>query len=339
MVTSHDVARVAGVSQSTVSRVLAGKPNVRPATRERVRAALVQTGYSRNALARAMRTNRTDTIGVVIASITNPFYLQIVHQLGQQLSALGLRMTLWDSEGPGEHSAVAAIREGLVDGVVFTTATSDSTALHEAIAVKAPVVLVNRTVADLACDQVTNENHESGRMVADHLLQAGHTSIGLIAGPSAASTSREREAGFRGRLADHRVALPPGLTHRGGFDHDTGYLAMHRWFGPEPHGPRPTAIFCVNDLIAFGALDAARALDVSIPHDLWVVGHDDIEMSAWEAYDLTTVRQHVNDMVATALDLLTARLRDPHRQPEFHRFPCDLVIRRSTDAARPLTSR
>lgn len=338
MVTSHDVARVAGVSQTTVSRVLADSPNVRPETRARVHEALRQTGYSPNAMARAMRTHRTDTIGVVIARITNPFYPQIVRQLSRGLGALGLRMTLWDSEGPGEQSAVEAIRQGLIDGLIFTTATAESKPLQEAIALRAPVVLVNRVVEGLACDQVTNENHQAGRIVASYLLQAGHTQLGLITGPDDASTSREREAGFRERLLEASVPLRAEFVHRGDFDHTTGYQAVKIWFHPSSKSSPPSAIFCANDLIAFGALDGARSLNVDVPHELGVVGHDDIEMARWEAFSLSTVRQRVDQMVETALKLLVARIQDPQRETEFHRFPCELVLRGSTQAAVPSTS-
>lgn len=333
MVTSHDVARVAGVSQTTVSRVLSNSPNVRPETRARVREALQQTGYAPNAMARAMRTHRTDTIGVVVARITNPFYPQIVRQLSRGLGVLGLHMTLWDSEGPGEESAVEAIRQGLIDGLIFTTATAESRPLQEAIAIRAPVVLVNRVVEGLACDQVSNENHQAGRIVASYLLQAGHTQLGLVAGPDDASTSREREAGFIERLEEAAVPLRAEFIFRGDFDHRTGYEAVRAWFDTGSALSPPSAIFCVNDLIAFGALDGARSLNLHVPQNLWVVGHDDIEMAQWEAFSLSTVRQRVDQMVETALELLVARIQDPDRPTQFHRFPCELVLRGSTQSA------
>lgn len=339
MVTSHDVARVAGVSQTTVSRVLSDSPNVRPGTRARVEEALRETGYALNAVARAMRTNRTGTVGVVVARITNPFYPQIVRELGRGLDALGLRMTLWDAEGPGEQSAVEAIRQGLVDGLIFTTATAASKPLQEAIALNAPVVLVNRVVEDLDCDQVTNENHQAGRTVADYLLEAGHSRLGLIAGPDDASTSLEREAGFRERLVEASVPLPATFVHRGDFDHRTGHQAVRSWFDPDAKATAPSAVFCVNDLIAFGALDGARSRGIDVPRELSVVGHDDIEMARWEAFSLSTIRQRIDEMVGTALELLVARIQDPDRPPQFHRFPCELVLRGSTQAVPPTTGR
>lgn len=328
MVNSRDVARLAGVSQTTVSRALSNSSNVKPETRDRVIRALAATGYSVNAMARAMRTQRTGTIGIVVARITNPFYPELVRILSQHLDTLQLRMTLWDAEGPGETSAVTAIRQGLVDGIIFTTATRDSTALGEALQRKAPVVLVNRTVQGLACDQVTSENHCAGYLVAEYLLRAGHRRIGLIAGPPEASTASEREAGFRDRLAQDGIELDRELVRVGDFAYEHGYESICAWFSPGRQPP--SAVFCVNDLIAFGALDGAKAQGLRVPEDLWVVGHDDIEMSSWGAFDLTTVRQPIRDMVDTALHMLLARIDDPNKEPEFRRFSSELVVRGST---------
>ena len=330
MVTSHDVAHVAGVSQSTVSRVLSNSPGVRAATRERVLMALEKTGYAPNALARAMRTQRANSIGVVVSRISNPFYPQIVRQLGKSLAGRGLGMTVWNSEGDGERNAVEAVRGGSIDGLIFTTATADSEPLREAIAVGAPLVLVNRVVENLDCDQVASANHEAGSMVADHFLRNGHRKIGLISGPLSASTSNEREAGFTQYLKEAGFPLRPEFIHRGDFEYRTGYEAVQRWFGSGSNMNFPTAIFCVNDLIAFGALDAARFLKIEVPRELSVVGHDDIEMAEWQAFGLTTVRQPLEKIIDTALELLASQFNDPDRPKKIHRFQSQLVLRRSS---------
>lgn len=330
MVTSHDVARVAGVSQTTVSRVLSNSPDVRPATKERVLIALQKTGYAPNAVARAMRTQRTNSVGVVISRISNPFYPEIVLQLGKSLADRGLGMTVWNSEGDGERKAVEAVRGGSIDGLIFASATADSEPLQEAIAVKAPLVLVNRVVENLDCDQVASTNHQSGSLVAEHFFQKGHRQIGLVSGPSSASTSSEREAGFAQYLKEAGCPLRPELIHRGDFAYSTGYDAVHRWFTSVPNASAPTAIFCVNDLIALGALDAARFLKIEVPQQLSVVGHDDIAMAEWEAFGLTTVRQPLEIIIDTALELLTSQFDDPDRPKNIHRFPSQLVLRRSS---------
>lgn len=330
MVSSHDVARMAGVSQSTVSRVLSNSNLVRAATRDRVLKAAEQVGYQPNAMARAMRTRRTNSIGIVVSRINNPFYPQIVQLIGKALAEIDLKMTLWDSEGAGERGAVEAAKAGSIDGLIFTTATSDSKPLKAAISSKIPLVLVNRVVESLDCDQVSSANYQSGRMVAHHLLSLGHRAMALLGGPLDASTSREREAGFTDDLKQAGFPLRPDFFQRGPFSYDTGFDSVARLVKNNPKQVLPTAVFCVNDLIAFGALDAAKAHHLQIPAQFSVVGHDDIEMAEWRAFDLTTVRQPLLEIVDTALSLLRMRIKNPSRPTEAHRFSSQLILRQSS---------
>lgn len=326
MVTSRDVARVAGVSQATVSRVLQGSSRVTESTRARVVSALKSTGYTPNVLARAMRTQRTGTIGVVVASITNPFYPEILDVLADRLAQAGRRMILWTS-GPGEASAIEAIGQRLVDGVVFTSVTADSAPLATALAQQSAVVLVNRGVDGVGCDQVTSDNVGGAAEVARYFVRAGRDEPALIGGPLDTSTAREREDSFRAELSRLAAGLPSERFRRGDFSHAEGYAAMTALLqASQP----PSAVFCVNDLTAFGALDAARAAGVAVPEDLWVVGYDDIDMASWESFDLTTVRQPMAEMVAAAVDLLLSRIDDPDRPAERRRFPSRLIVRGST---------
>ncbi len=327
-ITSRTVAEVAGVSQSTVSRVLGNHPGVRLQTRERVLRALKATDYVPSAIARALRTNRTGTIGIVVAQMANPFYPELIRVLGRYLTDRNLGMHLWDSEGPGEGTAIEAIRQGVVDGVIFTTATSQSVAVAEALRSTSPLVLINRTVREFDCDQVTSDNVAAGWKVADYLVQAGHQRIGLISGPPQASTAAERRAGLEAGLAHHGMRLNPQWLQEGEFSHAYGRETVRRWLGMGSDAP--TAIFCANDLIALGAIDGARSFGAQIPRDLWIVGHDNIAAASWDSYDLTTVRQSVTEMVKTALRLLLSRIDNRESAPTFCRLPSDLVIRGST---------
>lgn len=332
MVTSHDVARWAGVSQATVSRVLSGSAHVSPATRERVIAALRDTGYTPNLVARAMRTRRTGTVGVVVASITNPFYPEVIEAVATQLADADCRMILWISEGSGDESALEAIRQGLVDGIVFTTVTPKSRPLHEALERKAPVVMLNRAVEGINADYVVSDNTAGAAAVADYFVASGHTRIGFVGGAGAASTSVAREEGFVRGLARHGVKLSRSRHRAGDFTHERGFEAMRSMLTGRH---RPTAVFCANDLSAFGAVDAARSLGVRVPEDLWVVGFDDIAMASWRSYDLTTVNQPIGEMSARAVQLLLARINDPGREPEGVILPGRLIVRRSTGGRVP----
>lgn len=327
MTTSNDVARRAGVSQATVSRVLRNHGNVSRQTRERVLRVVQEVGYRPNAIARAMRTNRTDTIGVVVARLSNPLYPEMLELLNATLSALGKRMVVWDSEGSGEEVASEAIRQSIVDGVIFTTATAKSTVLDEAIRAHAPVVLVNRTVEELACDQVSSDNFGGARLVANYLVETARKRIAFISGGLEPSTIRHREEGFLQALRELGNPLEPHLHLRGPFLHDFGRQAMRSLL--ELATP-PDAVFCVNDVMAFGALDAAHELGRKVPQDVWIVGFDDLHMASWSTMSLTTVRQLLKPMIDEGVRLLLDRIAGDDGPPRAVCLPTELVIRGST---------
>jgi len=327
-VTSHDVARAAGVSQSTVSRVLREDTRVNAEIRERVLRALDETGYTVNAAARAFRTNRTGAIGVVVARLTNPIYPAMLDLIAARLATLGHRMIVWNAEHGGDMQAAQALRQGAVDGVMLTATTGESTFVREIASAAAPVVLINRTLEGYPADQVSSDNYDGGRRVAEYLVRCGRRRIALIGGAQHASTIRERERGFRDALDAAGAPLAPHYFERTqAFSHASGHEAMLRLL--ELAVP-PDAIFCVNDVLALGAIDGARAARASVPGDVWVVGYDDIELASWGAYDLTTVRQPLADMVLAATDLLLARIGDPARELQKRTFGNELVIREST---------
>lgn len=327
-VSSVDVAALAGVSQATVSRVLTGKNRVSPATRAKVEQALSELGYQPNLLARALKTQRTGTIAVVIADITNPFYPEIVQALSAELAASEHRMLLWTDVSDSHAEAFEAFQQGLVDGIIFTTATSDSPTLERALTVQTPIVLVNRTVQDAECDTVTSDNVSGGRTVGRYFADHGRTPA-VISGPATASTSSERVAGFC-EVFPIGTAMPASRLEFADFSHDAGARFCREMLtGDDP----PDAIFATNDLTAFGVIDAATQLGVRVPEDLWVVGYDDVDMASWAAFDLTTVRQPSRLMAAKAVALLRDRLDDPDRPYEHLRFGSELIIRGTSGPA------
>ncbi|RRO20333.1 LacI family transcriptional regulator [Saccharopolyspora rhizosphaerae] len=331
MVTSRDVARLAGVSQMTVSRVLQDSGKVAPQTRARVLAAMREAGYRPHAAARTMRTRRTSTVGVVVADITNPFYPQLLEAVTEALDAADQRMVLWN--GPDGSGALESLDEGTVDGLIFTTVTEATPQLTDAVERADPIVLLHRGLDELDCDQVTTDNAAGGRAVAEYLVTAGHTRIGFVSGPELPSTARHREQGFRERLAELGHPLADELTSPGGFAHDVARSAMRRLL--ELESP-PTAVFCANDLTALGAVDGAVSLGRRVPEDVWVVGYDDIALTAWDSYDVTTVRQPIAEMARASVRLLLERIGDRGLPPRKECFSSELVVRGSTArTARP----
>jgi LacI family transcriptional regulator len=185
-----------------------------------------------------MKTGRVDTVGVVVADLTNPFYPEILRALTDTLDAAGQKVTHWNSDGPGNDAALEAIRAGSVDGVAFTTVTESSEPLRAALLRSSPVVLVNRVVEDLACDQVSAENLTGGALVADYFLAHGHNQVAILGGPLSASTSRDRGIGLERALSSAEIPLSPNWSRRGPFTHYFGYSALTEMLATTP---APTA--------------------------------------------------------------------------------------------------
>lgn len=331
MVTSRDVAELAGVSQATVSRVMSSSPKLSPATKARVEAAMATLGYVPHAGAQAMKTRRTNTIGVVVADLTNPFYAEVLDELTRVLDVAGFRIVIWNAGGGSHHDALKAISEHAVDGVIFTTATEDSLELQAALEKDSPIVLINRVVESLDCDQVTSSNTEGGAAVADYLLAHGRTRVAFIGGAENASTSRDRGQGFLGRMAERGHPVPEQFRFQSGFSHDVSAQVMGRLLN---RADRPQAVFCANDHMAFGALDALRANQVQ-PHECWVIGYDDVDMAAWSSFSLTTVRQPSREMARIGAQLLVERIHSPGIASRRVNFHYDLIVRGSTELAKP----
>lgn len=326
MVTSRDVAELAGVSQATVSRVMSSSPKLSPATKARVQAAMETLGYVPHAGAQAMKTRRTNTIGVVVADLNNPFYSEALDELTRELDRSGFRVVIWNAGGGSHQDALKAIREHAVDGVIFTTATEDSAELQAAVEKKSPIVLINRVVEGLECDQVTSSNDEGGAAVADYLLAHGKTRVAFIGGPDTASTSRERGRGFLSRMGAQGHAVPEHLRFNGQFSHDAAAQIMGRLLS---RGDRPQAVFCANDLMAFGVLDALRAQQMTA-QDCWVIGYDDVDMASWECFNLTTVRQPSHEMARIGAQMLVKRISAPEQPARQVTFPSELIVRASS---------
>ncbi len=331
--TSHDVAREVGVSQSTVSRAIRRDPRVDPGTAALVLNAAERLGYAPNASARSLVTSRTGIVAVVLADITNPFYPQLVEVLHEQLARTGYRMILFNerTDSRGEGGIERLLGSGGADGVVFLSVTVDAGVADLLASTPVPAVLLNRDAEAPLVDHILADQEGGAAQVADLLVRLGHTRIAFIGGPANTSTSRGREAGLRAALARHGQALPAVMTRVGEFTHQSGFQwTMELLSSDEP----PTAIFCANDVIAFGALDATRRLQIKVPEQVSIVGFDDIPMAGWDAFSLTTVRQQLTEMARGAARLLIERIEDGDAgEPRRIVFPTHLVQRSTTGRA------
>lgn len=321
-VTSHDVARLAGVSQPTVSRALRPDSQVSAVTRERVRQAAETLGYVPSELGRSLSTRSTRQIAMV-ADVDNPLYPLLVGPLHDAFAAQGYRMVLL-AERDEDLGGDDRLLDGSVDGAVLTTSQRNASLplqLHER---GLPFVQLNRVSDLIEADSVTADNAVGGRLVADLLVGLGHQEIGAIFGPKETSSAAERERGFRAGLRAGGIRLSRQQVVRGWFTYQVGFDGMRRLLAG---GDPPTAVFCSNDIVAVGALNALTAGGLRAPDDVTVVGFDDLAIASWPVFALTTVRVDFAAMAGRSAELLLDRLSRPGRRPVHQRMPVDLVTR------------
>jgi DNA-binding LacI/PurR family transcriptional regulator len=322
-VTAADVARLAGVSQSAVSRVFTPGASASRKTVDKVRAAAEALGYRPDPLARAMSTGRTRIIGLVVAYLDNMFYPLVLEHLSRALKAEGYRIMVFmtDREGADVDEVMRDLIDHRVDGIVTASVGMSDALTTRCAAAGIPVVMFNRGQDDARLTEVTSDNIAGAAAVAEFLLAGGHRRIAHVAGWQGSSTGRDRVAGFVGALAAAGVA--PVAVVDGGYDRAVAAAVAREL------GPRVDAIFAGNDHMAFAVMDALRNdLGLRVPEDVSVVGYDDVPMAGWAAYGLTTVRQPVGEMVARTVAALLARIAG-EGGPEKIRVPGPLVIRTS----------
>jgi DNA-binding LacI/PurR family transcriptional regulator len=326
-VRSIDVARLAGVSRSAVSRTFTVGASVAAETRARVEAAAAQLGYRPNAIARMLITRRSGIVGVVVSELQNPFYARMLDTLGYQLQSAGLMPLLFNCrDAHGVDDLLPKLLACQVEGVIITAATLSSRMAGECLRAGTPVVLLNRYVRDGAASSVACANQQGGALVAEHLLDLGHRQLGFISGIEDTSSSADREAGFLERAwrADGTVLRRAvgRYTYQGGMEAARALLS-----GPT----RPQAVFCANDVMAIALIDVAtEAFGLRVPQDLSVAGFDDTARAVWPGYGLTSVDQNIEAMVEQAVAILLARIADPGLAPEQRLIMPELRVRGST---------
>lgn len=323
-ITSRDIARAAGVSQATVSRVLNGSPRVTEETRARVVAAMEAARWVPNAQAKAMRTARAGAIGIVTSEIQNPFLPFLLDELTRVAREIGVNVVVWNDDDPEMPLATAGLAAGTVDGVMFTAARTGSSGIDRLIDRGVPLVLANRADADSDADVVMTDHRGTGERAAQFLLEHGRREIAAVFGPDDTFASPARAEGFRAAMG--RAGAELVFSSHGATSYETGFQATRSLLA---HGT-PDAIFCSSDVIAYGALDALRDAGVDVPGRTWVLGIDGLPMSSWRAFDLTTFEQDVRVVARTAVELLLARIDGDASEPSHTLVPATLVERGST---------
>jgi DNA-binding LacI/PurR family transcriptional regulator len=318
--TSYDVAKLAGVSQSAVSRCFREGESVAPQTRERIIAAANELGYRPNAIAQGLITQRSNLVAVIISNLTNLYYPEVLAELSAKLSARGIRVLLFTLAAESQIDEVLdQVWRYQVDGAIVAARLSPvqlQAFENRGIA----LVLYNREgdsvpVASVSCEFAAGET-----MLVDGLIGAGCKAFGIIAGPSDSSVGEARVRGALDRLKLADIIDVP--IARGDFSYESGHQAAMALLSDA----KLDALICANDVMALGAMDAARIdCGLNVPNDLSIVGFDGVAPALWRSYGLTTVRQPVGRMTQAAVSMLLERIADPDLGPERRLFSGDLV--------------
>lgn len=327
-ITIRDVASKAQVSVSTVSHVLNGTRYVEPSTKERVRDAISELNYRPNSLARSLRRRGTATIGLIIPDNSNPFFAEVARIIEDVGYQQGYSVILCNSDGSAEREAryVDVLLSKQVDGLLTISTGNHPEFLEPIIHNHVPVVVVDRETPSWELDQVMVDNQAGGALAAEYLLSLGHQHIGVIAGPNNATPSALRLRGFRYALKQKNLPHPDDYVVSGNFHYDGGEQGTRSLL--ERH-PQISAIFATNDLMAIGAINAARRMGYRVPEDLSVLGFDNITQCNAIYPALSTIAQPIEAIGRHSIQLLLARINGRTDSPERIILQPELVVRES----------
>lgn len=331
-VTIGDVARKAGVSVATVSRVINETAYVSPELADAVWEAIRELRYRRDALARGLKTRTSGTIGVIVSNILNPFYTALVRGIEDTASELGFNMVLCNTdENPGKMlNYLRVLHEHRMDGIVLASApetTAQGRTELKSVASHVPVVLVDRRSSLIDASTVLVDNVSGARDAVAHLIELGHERIGIVTGPSETTTGRDRLAGYRLAHEEYNIPIDENLIRSTEFTTLPAQKATRELLMTHP---RPTALFMGNNLMTIGALRSIRQLGLKITEDISIVGFDDPEWSEIISPTLTAVAQPTYELGVSAMTLLHRHMQGDQDVPRELVLSCSLVVRDST---------
>ncbi|MEO5733072.1 MAG: LacI family DNA-binding transcriptional regulator [Rubrivivax sp.] len=334
-VTSIDVARLAAVSQSAVSRSFTPGASVSEATRAKVMEAARMLGYRPNAIARTLSTRSSRMIAVVLNQLQNQFYPLVLEKLSQRLQKEGYHVLLFISDNEDSDELLLELMRYQVDGIVMASTMLSSRLAQEIAQARIPVVMFNRVSrvgSAGSISTVSSDNHGGARAVAHFLADGGHRRVAFLAGAENSSTNLDRERGLLDGLAERGLRLAARAL--GDYAFDRAVKATLSLFRHDLSGQGPDALFVASDHMAFAAIDTLRgALSLRVPEDVSVIGFDNVPQANWGAYRLTTVAQDASAMIEATVRTLLSQLEANAVTSEEVVVPTRLVIRDS--ARRP----
>ena len=328
--TLEEVARLAGVSRSTVSRVINDHPSVRAETRRRVWEAIRESGYRPHAVARSLVTKRTHIVGMVIPEVvthlfTDPFFPILLRAATAACNEQGyqLMLSLFSSSADRQEIYQRLVRNAYLDGVIVASAALEDPLISDLQRDGVPFVCVGRS-PDERVHSVDVDNIGGTQMAVDHLIRLGHRRIGMVTGRPDMTAGQDRLEGYRRALSAHGMPVEPELIVEGDFTEASGKAGIQRLLPAEP-----SAVFMASDTMAVGALKALRQAGRRVPQDISLVSFDDIPVASATEPPLTTVRQPIGRMAALAVEALLDLIEQPGSGPRRIVLPTELVIRES----------
>ena len=331
--TLRDVAKRAGVSHQTVSRVINGDPLVTPETRARVDAAIAELGYQPNAIARSLAAGRTHTLACLAPNLTDYTFARIIE--GAEAECRRHGYFLISSSAPEEATFAALINELVpsrrIEGLMVINPYIDQRAQH--LPDNFPTVFIGGHPRDgLDVNAITLDDCGAAQTAVRHLIQLGHTRIAMITGPLVEDCTQDRIIGYRAALKKAKIKFDADLVIAGDWSASSAHAALLQLMQtPQP----PTAVFAQNDRMALGALRAARDLGLNVPEQIAVIGLDDMPLASYFDPPLTTMRQDMFGIGRTAAQLLVRAVEQPHVKHQQLRVPAELIVRHSTVQTNP----
>ncbi|MEA3311895.1 MAG: LacI family DNA-binding transcriptional regulator [candidate division WOR-3 bacterium] len=327
--TIRDVAHAAGVSINTVSRALSGKPDVNEETRKTILSAAEKLGYRPNKLARGLQSNKTQTVGVVITDIANPFFSALVKGVEESAREENYSIVLQDTDEnyEKEKEAIQVLLAEQVDGLLITPVQTSKETIEDLKRTGLPFVLLGRHFDGLETDYVVTDDVQGGFQTTEHLIELGHKRIAMINGPLHISSAKERFQGYQKALDHYGIELDESILSAGAITTEDGYKVAKSLLGRQP---QPTAVFAYSDFVAFGVMKAIREVGLEIPEDIAVMGYDDVEFSSCLEVPLTTVRIPKRELGRKAMKLLSKKIEKEKRELQKCTLKARLIPRQST---------
>lgn len=329
MATMKDVARLAGVSTSTVSHVINNNRFVSDAIREKVTSAIDSLNYAPSALARSLKLNQTRTIGMLLTASSNPFYAEVVRGVERSCYERGYSLILCNTDGDAErmNRSMETLLQKRVDGLLLMC-TENHRPSQDAISryPSLPIVMMDWAPFGAANDVIQDNALLGGVMATQYLISQGYRRIACITGPLDKTTSVQRLDGYRQAMQQAGLAVLPGYEVSGDFEFASGLPAMEQLLAlPQ----RPEAVFASNDAMAVGVYQALYKEGLRVPDDIAVIGYDDIQLAQYMTPPLTTIHQPKDSLGELAIDTLLHRLKEPETAPQILVLTPELVVRSS----------